>query len=131
METKHTLTPWKVANNKGMDFPMIVTPEKEQPKYAIAEVYPTSGQFDEKNDFFALGNALENAAFIVLAVNAYEKDQEIKKELLEALQAIGALPDGYCFCPEGRGGGEVNNFGNAHTGECEDARNAIAKAEGE
>lgn len=87
-----TPTPWKIANNKGMDFPMIVTPEKEQPKHAIAEVYPTSGQFDENNDFFALGNALANAAMIVKAVNNY--DGLIKFVAQIALQSsLGTLRD--------------------------------------
>jgi hypothetical protein len=56
--------------------------------------------------------------------------QAENRELLEALQALGTYPGGYCFCPEGRDAGEVNAFGNAHTGECEDARKALAKAEG-
>ena len=53
----------------------------------------------------------------------------INLELLQALQALGTYPGGYCFCREGRSSGEFNAFGNAHTGECEDARKAIARAE--
>lgn len=44
-------------------------------------------------------------------------------ELLEALEGLGCKPDGYCFC---NGQGENG----AHTGECNAARAAIAKATG-
>ncbi len=77
----------------------------------------------EGDKLVAGGVEINRAARIVRAVNAHE-------EMLEALQALGTYPGGYCFCLEGRDAGEVNAFGNAHTGECEDARKAIAKAEG-
>lgn len=44
-------------------------------------------------------------------------------ELLQALESLGALPDGYCFCPENRDAGKED-----HTGECHLARGAINKA---
>jgi hypothetical protein len=50
------------------------------------------------------------------------------EECAEALQALGTYPGGYCFCRDGRSSGEFNAFGNAHTGECEDAREALRLA---
>ena len=43
-------------------------------------------------------------------------------ELLEALQALGAKPDGYCFCVN------QNQIQDGHTGECRDAQQAIKSA---
>jgi len=49
-------------------------------------------------------------------------------DLLEALQGLGAMPGGYCFC--------FNSIRDSlkpdheHTGECRAARAAIAKVEG-
>jgi hypothetical protein len=45
-------------------------------------------------------------------------------ELLEALQALGSKPDGYCFCIN------AAQVDAGHTGECLDAQKAIAKSEG-
>jgi hypothetical protein len=46
-------------------------------------------------------------------------------ELLEALQALGGHPEhGYCYCLN------QEQIQNGHTGECREARAAIAKAEG-
>lgn len=53
---------------------------------------------------------------IVCAVNSHEG-------LLEALQALGSKPDGYCFCIN------AAQVAAGHTGECLDAQKAIAKAE--
>lgn len=47
-------------------------------------------------------------------------------DLLEALQGLGTMPDGYCFCPHERDPGKQN-----HAGECAAARAAITKANGE
>lgn len=43
-------------------------------------------------------------------------------DLLTALEALGAKPEGYCFCPF------VADTDLSHTGECQDARDAIAAA---
>lgn len=40
-----------------------------------------------------------------------------------SLQAIGALPEGYCFCPSDRDANSSHNKN--HVGECFDARKAI------
>lgn len=45
-------------------------------------------------------------------------------ELLEALTALGVMPEGYCFCHQNRDPLKVEK---EHTGECRDARAAIAK----
>lgn len=51
-----------------------------------------------------------------------------RDELLAALQGIGALPNGYCFCFA------VNRVADRpeheHTGECQAARAAIRRAQG-
>lgn len=49
-----------------------------------------------------------------------------RDELLESLTALGVMPDGYCFCHQNR---DPLKTDNEHTGECRDARAAIAKAE--
>ena len=51
-------------------------------------------------------------------------------EMLEALQAMGVMPWGYCFCP-GRMGNMEGKPDEEHCGECREARAAIAKARGE
>lgn len=92
--SEHTPTPWKVAdeNLKPGDFPMIVTPEEERPKYAIAEVYPTGGQLDAQGQFNGLGNAKANAEFIVRAVNAHEELLGIAHAFVEHIQNCGSKP---------------------------------------
>lgn len=46
-------------------------------------------------------------------------------ELVEALEAIGMLPDGFCVCPSGR---DPTRPEPEHVGECRDARAALKKA---
>lgn len=47
-----------------------------------------------------------------------------KKILLQALESLGALPDGYCFCWTSIRAAHKS----IHTGECDKARAAIAQA---
>lgn len=56
-------------------------------------------------------------AEIALAVNCH-------LELVRALEALGAKPDGYCYCAT------VEQIANGHTGECKDAQAVLAKAAG-
>lgn len=44
--------------------------------------------------------------------------------LLEAAQALGAMPEGYCFCSSDR----IGDDSKAHEPECADLRAAITKA---
>lgn len=46
-------------------------------------------------------------------------------KLYDALAALGALPDGYCFCPSDRDAWKPED---QHTGECRAARAALAEA---
>ncbi len=46
-------------------------------------------------------------------------------DLLEALEAIGTLPNGWCCCPF------VRREDRQHVGECTKAREALAKAKAE
>ena len=55
-----------------------------------------------------------------------ERLEADKAELMEALTALGVMPDGYCFCHQNR---DPLKTEKEHTGECRDARAAIAKAE--
>jgi hypothetical protein len=50
-------------------------------------------------------------------------------ELIEALEALGALPEGYCFCYGGKR--DANKPESEHFGECREARAAIRKARGD
>ena len=52
--------------------------------------------------------------------------EELNKQLLEALQALGVKPGGYCFCFS-----ETQTEASSHTGEYRNAQAAIAAAEGE
>jgi hypothetical protein len=49
-------------------------------------------------------------------------------ELLSALEALGVMQDGYCFCPHNR---DPHKGDQLHTGECTAACAAIAKAKGQ
>jgi len=49
------------------------------------------------------------------------------RELLEAVEGLGALPEGYCFCSSNR----IGDDSRTHEPECRDLRAAIAKARGE
>ena len=46
-----------------------------------------------------------------------------KAELLSAIQALGVLPDGYCFCRSNRCGDDSKT----HEPECRDLRAAIGR----
>lgn len=46
-------------------------------------------------------------------------------ELLLAAQALGAMPEGYCFCSRDR----IGDDSKTHEPECRDLRAAIAKSE--
>ncbi len=46
-------------------------------------------------------------------------------DLLAALEAIAALPEGYCVCRDRRDAGKLDHY---HEGECQAVRAAIAKA---
>jgi hypothetical protein len=50
-------------------------------------------------------------------------------QILEALEALGVMPDGYCFCFGGHR--DAMKLESEHMGECRDARAAIRKAKGE
>lgn len=53
--------------------------------------------------------------------------RNIAEELLLALQAVGAMPEGCCFCyGHGR---DAKKPEEEHVGECREARAAIKKAE--
>lgn len=47
-------------------------------------------------------------------------------DLLAAIQTLGAMPEGYCFCSENR----IGDASKIHEPECRDVRRALAKAEG-
>lgn len=81
-QTQHTPTPWEVSGE--LEHLKIVANSKEE--YAcdgivkIADITPGDYEIAE------YGHCEANAAFIVRAVNAYERDQEIKKELVRNLK---------------------------------------------
>ena len=66
------------------------------------------------------------AAELRAALPAVEAE---RKELVEALEAIGGMPDGFCVC--------FNSFrdplkpNSTHTGECRQARAVLARVKGE
>lgn len=106
-EAKHTRGPWS-------------TDERYVRQAGSGK--PIAGTYPQRH-----GGPYPDADRIVACVNACEGiNPEAVPELLVSLQALGVMPEGYCFC-----------FGNnrdalkpdaEHTGECLDARAAIAKA---
>ena len=74
----------------------------------------------EEAERAAVEKSLKRSQIITLLVRL-----EAAEKCTEALKALGSLPEGFCFCSEGRDGGEVNSFGNAHTGECADATESL------
>lgn len=75
---QHTPMPWKLTKTGDGSLP--ITAKVNGVDARIAEVFP--------QDFAQLK---ANAAFIVRAVNAYEKDQEMIRELLAALKSSQKL----------------------------------------
>lgn len=71
----HTPTPWRVAKDPMNPNPRIHGADKE-----LVTVVSEGKAFAKPTD--------ANAAFIVKAVNAYEKDQETIKELLATVKAL-------------------------------------------
>ena len=51
----------------------------------------------------------------------------VKEALATALQALGSMPGGYCFCY----GGKRDPLKLSHYGECREARDALARYEAE
>ena len=115
MAVTHTPGPWKIAEPSNPDIRQIedrlIYVEVDNERLHIAEVY----QYQNDNNRDANGTALANATLIMAA-----------PELLEALTALGVMPDGYCFCNQNR---DPLKAEKEHTGECQDARATIAKAE--
>lgn len=76
METKHTPTPWRVGDAGATVF----GPKTDSPSPKTIATVSVHTVIGEENK--------ANAAFIVRAVNAYEQDQEIKKDLLRVCKMI-------------------------------------------
>lgn len=64
--------------------------------------------------------SLSGAKFIVM-LNPIVTSRD---NVLQALEALGALPDGYCFCHRNR---DAHKPEHEHTGECREARAAIER----
>jgi len=103
----HTPTPWKEARYSDPDGTIFIAAAG---RHSIATLHST-GPDDEAN-----------AAFIVRAVNAYERDQEI----------IRAFADYDCEQPDGIGCERFDEKYGAGSPTCWPckARQAVAKAEG-
>ena len=101
MNAQHTPGPW--AANGGS----IYAPDGDEEPWVIAEVMDCCGYPDDQSS--------ANTSLIAAAPT-----------LLEAAEALGAMPEGYCFCSENRIGDESKK----HEPECADMRAAIAKARG-
>ena len=67
-----------------------------------------------------------NDKLTALAVNAYEKQREVIRELVEKVEAAGCMPFGPpCLCPRNRTNDKAERD---HVGECRELRAALAKA---
>lgn len=100
-------------------------PQPQHTPTPLIDIYdgaadPVSEEFLIARLVSSLGISVKKAAFIILAVNAYEKDQEIKKDLVTALSRLmGNILPPAKNSPTGPGSITDNwNF----------ARKAIAKA---
>lgn len=54
-----------------------------------------------------------------------DRVDEIVERLVEAIQALGAMPEGYCFCSKDR----IGDDSKIHEPECRDLRRALAAEE--
>jgi hypothetical protein len=109
MKTLHTPGPWvnKGGNSKGQ---RCISHENQNDVVFIAGVEIPI----HDSDNLTKEQAEANAHLIAAA-----------PELLEAAQALGSMPNGYCFCSKDRDGAKET-----HEPECSNLRNAIAKATG-
>lgn len=105
MDTKHTRGPWVGAGKRGID----------GGEYGYDEV--VSATCDP------CGWSGCSGARVVMT-DADERLIAAAPDLLESLQALGAKPNGYCFCLC------AEHVAAGHTGECRDACAAIAKTVG-
>jgi hypothetical protein len=85
METdpKHSPLPWKVDCD-----PVLVIKENR-----IFKIQDANGNTIVKTDCGFYPPSKVDADFICLAVNAFERDREIKRELIEALKELDASAD--------------------------------------
>lgn len=89
MDTKHTPLPWRVdvgSRASGTSGALV----RDQNNLVVCEAWPTDPNGAVQR---------ENAAFIVRACNAYDKDQETIRELVVALEEIARFP----YQPENKG----------------------------
>lgn len=99
----------------------------DHPALAEAKLFLDRGVLAESVDMKGARDVV--LGLLGLLAEDWEADHNLRSlapELYSALQAIGALPDGYCFCfsgPRLRSG-----TGDDHTWECRDARAVLAKA---
>jgi hypothetical protein len=84
-----------------------------------------AGQYDRQISYKE-GEA--NARRAAACVNALEGidiaaiEAGVVKQLVEAIQGLGAMPEGFCFCHENR----IGDDSKVHYPECHDLRNALA-----
>lgn len=116
-EGKHTPGPWiataygdKFSDDKEPVFWLIDAVGGHNTEKCVAEIGHTAGCDPEIEK--------ANAHLIAAA-----------PDLVSALQALGVLPDGYCFCFNSSR--DASRPEHEHTGECRAARAALAKARGE
>ena len=90
----------------------------------LADVREAAGDEDETlRQCDDLETALHNLGALAAHVPAFAHGSE----LLKAAEALGAMPEGYCFCSRDR----IGDDSKVHEPECAAMRAAIAKARGQ
>lgn len=122
-EPQHTPTPWKLANPRR-----VVGGEHQVEVIGVSLSGSTSKPYmTTANEVSFAVRHEADAAFIVRAVNAYEKDQEIKRELLAALKSSQKLIQmARQYFPKSIHNSDKFTLENS----CAEIGTAIAKAEG-
>lgn len=110
-----------------MDFN--VYPHEDNSGDWVVEIIDADGEGEISTTIFTGKNSEQRARAslkIHKQINMLTNKPTVE-EVLDALEAIGVLPEGYCFCFGQAYKRDANRPDHAHTGECRDAREVIKR----
>jgi hypothetical protein len=106
----HTKEPWKLFN---------VPKTNPQFHMKIGSLIIKHGSEDDVIRAHACVNALKGIDIAAIEAG-------VVGDLVDAVQGLGAMPEGFCFCHENR----IGDDSKVHYPECRDLRAALAKIGG-
>jgi len=119
MSAKHTPGPWLAVENpideQSYNTLIILPGRASLGETWLAHVEHNWNDAGTEQRRISWAEAEANARLIAAA-----------PDLLGAIEGLGAMPEGYCFCSEHR----IGDDSKVHQPECRDLRAAIAKARG-